>query len=350
MTARLNLRCRSTSSAAISAAVIAVVVHLVGDGRAYAQSAEAEALFNDGNRLMSEGKFAQACDALEASNRVEPRAGTLILLGECREQNQQLASAWSAYKAALVRAKNPRYRALAQAKAAALEPRMSYLTVFVNEEIRLDGLALTRNGTSFDSMLWNRALPVDGGDYIIVGHAPEHAEWQTTVHVPVERARVSVEVPTLEKSSKLPSPPAPAPTSRPEPASVAEHHDHDAVHPEAIQGAPAAPRASSKLVPLVIGAGTLVLLGGGVGFELWAESTYAAAKSEMTSQPRRESLYNSANTKRHAALAFTASGLAAGGAAVWLYLRDRNREGGAMTRASVQVIPTAGGLAVAGQF
>jgi len=47
---------------------------------------------------MAEGKLAQACQAFEASNRVEPTAGTLILLGECREQNQQLASAWSAYK------------------------------------------------------------------------------------------------------------------------------------------------------------------------------------------------------------------------------------------------------------
>jgi hypothetical protein len=94
----------------------------------------------------------------------------------------------------------------------------------------------------------------------------------------------------------------------------------------------------------------LMLLGGGVGFELWAESRYAAAKSEMVSQSRRDSLYSSANTKRHAALAFAASGVAAGGAAVWLYLRDRNREGGSLTRASVQVVPTAAGLAVSGQF
>ncbi len=104
------------------------------------------------------------------------------------------------------------------------------------------------------------------------------------------------------------------------------------------------------IVPLVVGAGSLMLLGGGVGFELWAESRYAAAKSEMTSQPRRDSLYTSANTKRHAALAFAASGLAAGGAAVWLYLRDRNRERGVMTNTSVQVVPTAAGLALSGQF
>src|SRR4051812_11784859 len=100
MTARLDLRNRSASIAAISIACrfVVVVVSLAGSPRAYAQSAEAEAMFDEGKRLMTERKLAQACEAFEASNRIEPRAGTLILLGDCCEQNQQLASAWSAYK------------------------------------------------------------------------------------------------------------------------------------------------------------------------------------------------------------------------------------------------------------
>src|SRR4051812_8166985 len=61
---------------------------------AHAQSAEAEQLFREGDRLMTEGKTVEACDAFEGSNRIEPRAGTLIRLGECREKNHQLASAW----------------------------------------------------------------------------------------------------------------------------------------------------------------------------------------------------------------------------------------------------------------
>jgi hypothetical protein len=103
-------------------------------------------------------------------------------------------------------------------------------------------------------------------------------------------------------------------------------------------------------VPLVVGAGALALLGGGLGFELWAESRYDAAKSEMTSQLRRNSLYNEANTKRYVAEGLAVSGLAAGGAAVWLYLRDGNRERDATTNPSVRVMPTATGLALSGQF
>jgi hypothetical protein len=217
MRARADLQLRRRSTAAISLAFI-TLAGLGAGNRALAQSAEAEALFNDGSKLMASGKLAAACDAFEASNRVEPRAGTLIRLGECREQNQQLASAWSAYKDALTRVKDPRKREVASAKAAALEPRLSYLTVSVSDESRIDGLTLTRDGKAFDAMLWNRALPVDGGDYIIAGRAPGHEEWQTSAHVPVERAKVSVEVPKFKEMIKLiPTPAAPlAP-----PASVA---------------------------------------------------------------------------------------------------------------------------------
>src|SRR5450432_1219815 len=75
---------------------------------AYAQSAEAEQLFSDGDKDMKLGKLEQACDAFEASNRIETRAGTLIRLGQCREDLHELASAWSAYKDAVTRVKDPK--------------------------------------------------------------------------------------------------------------------------------------------------------------------------------------------------------------------------------------------------
>jgi hypothetical protein len=176
---------------------------LFGVGRAHAQNAQAERLFEEGNKLMADGKLVQACAAFEASNRVEPRAGTLIQLGECRERNQQFASAWSAYKDVLNLATDPRKQKFATTQAAALEPRLSYLTVTISDQSRIRGLVLTRNGTSLDPMLWNRALPVDGGDHVITARAPGYETWQKTVHVPVERAKLSVDVPTLAKMSKV---------------------------------------------------------------------------------------------------------------------------------------------------
>jgi hypothetical protein len=222
---RLDLQRRRVSIAAISVALGV----LVASHAAHAQNAEAEALFDDGNRLLSSGKLAQACDAFEASNRAEPRAGTLIRLGECREQNQQIASAWSAYRDALTRVKDPRKRDYAQGKATALEARLSYLTVSVSDESRIESLTITRNGAPFDQALWNRALPVDGGEYVIVGHAPGHEEWQTTARVPAERAKISVEVPKFKELAKLaPSPTPVAVKPAPRPAGTEPRDDEAA--------------------------------------------------------------------------------------------------------------------------
>jgi len=178
---------------------------------ARAQSAEAELLFDEADRLMTAGKVAEACDAFEASNRIEARAGTLIRLGQCREQNHQLASAWSAYRDALSRAKDPNKRRIATGQIAAIEPRLSYLTVIVSDANRVDGLAIARNGKPLDRALWNRALPIDGGDYEIVSTAVGHDAWTTRATVPAEGGKVVVETVKLQPQHK------PADAAPPEP-------------------------------------------------------------------------------------------------------------------------------------
>lgn len=179
------------------------LVFLVHHRPARAQSAEAEGLFKEGEKLMAEGKLAQACDSFEASNQVEQRAGTLIRLGECREKNHQIASAWSAYSDALTRAKDPRKHDLALAKATELEPKLSYLTISIPDESRVEGLTISRNGKVLDPVLWNRAVPVDGGVYVIAGRAPAHEEWTTKVIVPETGGKTTVDVPKFKDVAKL---------------------------------------------------------------------------------------------------------------------------------------------------
>jgi hypothetical protein len=70
----------------------------------------------------------------------------------------------------------------------------------------------------------------------------------------------------------------------------------------------------------------------------------------MASQLRRESLYNAANTRRYVAEALAVTGLAAGRASVWLYLRGDNCERDTTTDTTVYVVPTATGLALSGRF
>ncbi len=190
------LASRTCQRLAVMAGVILAL--LAAPRLASAQSAEAETLFRQGKKQLAEGKIAEACDTLEASNRVEPRAGTLILLGECREKNDQLASAWSAFADAKIRAKDPAKRQFAERRAAALEPRLSYLTVSVPDESRVEGLVITRDGEVVDRGLWNRAMPVDGRKYHIVGKAPGHEAWATDIVVPMEQGSATIDVPKFK--------------------------------------------------------------------------------------------------------------------------------------------------------
>lgn len=203
-----------TSIAAISLACLIAFA-----GRAHAQSAEAESLFSEGDSLMKQGKIAEACDAFAASNKIEARAGTLIRLGECREKNHQLASAWSAFKDALTRVKDPKKKKIATEKVAELEKKLSFLTISVPDGSRLDGLEVARNGQAVDAVLWNRAVAVDGGEYTIAVRAPKHADWQKTIAVPEAGGKISVDIPKLDEPKKGAPPPTPPVVSQKQPES-----------------------------------------------------------------------------------------------------------------------------------
>jgi len=166
---------------------------------AHAQTAEAETLFREAKRLMKTGKIADACDKFDASDRLEPTAGTELNLADCREKNGQLATAWAMFlkaAAAAKRADNDGKReAEARRRAAALEPKLSYLTISVPEASRVEGLVIKRNGTAIDRALWDQRVPVDPDEYTIEGDAPGFEPWSTSVVVKTKPR--TIEVPVL---------------------------------------------------------------------------------------------------------------------------------------------------------
>jgi len=333
---------------------IVFVVFLAWSSAALGQpaGAQAEELFRQGRDLLAAGKVVEACSAFEESQKLEPAVTTLLNLAGCREKQGQIATAWGLFLDAVRQTRSAtdatsrQLHDVAQARAKKLEPRVSKLTVSVPQQSQIDGLEVARGGDRINAGMWNRALPVDGGTYTITAHAPGSNAWSTQVTVGAEGDTKTVEIPDLRNLprdlAKPPTLPSPSP---PPPASVAA----PASEPRSTR--PIGPsHPSRKVVPFAVGAGVLALLGGGLGFELWAESRYNAAKAEMMSQPRRDSLESAANTRRYVGEALAVGGLAAGGAAVWLYLRDGKRERPAPAEASVQVVPTVTGLALAGSF
>lgn len=198
----------------MSLAVTSVVAFMCGTAHfVSAQSGDAEELFNQGNKLMEQGDLVQACEAFEASNRAEPTAGTLIQLAKCLSHRGRIASAWSTYKDALTRAKDLTKRKIAGDAVAALESRLSYLTIAVSDENRVEQLTITRDGDPLETTSWNHALPVDGSDYAIAARAPRHRSWHATAHVEPEQDRVVIDIPRLDAlpgpAEASPSPIAP---------------------------------------------------------------------------------------------------------------------------------------------
>ena len=294
---------------------------------ALAQSAEAEALFNDGDKLVTSGQLAEACEAFEASNRIEPRAGTLLRLGECREQVHQLAAAWSAYKDSLTRVKDPHKKQLAEAKVAELEPRLSYLIISVPDESRVDGLVITRNGKPLDPGLWNRAVPVDGGSYRISGKAPGHEEWWAIIEVPIEHGKSSVDVPKFKELAKL-----------------VVHQAADETHTGGLT-------ARRKLAIGVGGAGLAALAAGIVlGTQAHSRQNAAFALCPDPATPcgdaaRADTLVSEGHSRAlEANIAYGVAGAAVIGAAVLWYLGAPHRSSG------VAIVPTTNGAVVMGHF
>ena len=124
----------------------------------------AQALFDEGLKLMQAGSFSQACPKLAESHKLDPAVGTLLYMGECYEHNGQFASAWAAFNSAESAARNarqPEREKTARERAAMLEPRVSKLTVVVPEESSVPGMEVTRDGLSLGSAAWEVAIPVD---------------------------------------------------------------------------------------------------------------------------------------------------------------------------------------------
>lgn len=153
-------------------------------GEGTGDRAVAETLFDEGRKLLEEGKLDEACAKLEASNRMDPAVGTLLNLGDCNERRGRLASAWSNFRAAMSLAltRNDTARAdFARKRSEAVQPRLSTLTLSVVSPA--PGLRVKRDGVAVDDAAWGTALPIDAGAHVIEAQAPGKKTWTTKIVV-----------------------------------------------------------------------------------------------------------------------------------------------------------------------
>lgn len=301
----------------IAPGMLATLVLLGGSREAAAQSHDsvtAQALFDDAKRLVTDKKYAEACPKFEESQRLDPAIGTHFALAECYERAGRLATAWAAYLDVASEAKaesRPDRERFAKARAEALAPRMSRITVVVPAPTRVAGLEIKRDGEVLHEPQWGVAVPVDPGAHVVAAAAPGKVPNQTTVVIQDEGKVTEVQPPPLLDA------PAPAPvvsTAAPPLAS------NLATPPPAAQ-----PRGLGAQRILAIAAGAVGVGGLVVGsiFGLETLSKHSDAQGECQGNACTPGGLADVNDGKSAGnvstIAFVVGGVAlAGGAVLWL--------------------------------
>jgi hypothetical protein len=286
-----------------------------------ADKATAEALFDEGKRLMAARQYAEACPKLADSQQLDPGVGTLLNLALCYKSNGQTASAWSTYReaAAQARAAHAEDREeLARAEASALEPTLTRLVIEVAPEAAsIPGFEIKRDGASVPAGLWGVPSPVDPGKHVIDVTAPGKKPARLEATAQGAGATSRVVVGPLEDAPAV----ATAPIAAAPPAAVAGPGPvPPATEPPRDSGAP--PGSTQRIIGYVVGGLGIVGLGVGGVFALGSMSDNDSAKKICSEFPkgdcskdevdRHEDLVASAKANRLNSFV----GFGAGGAAV----------------------------------
>lgn len=203
--------------AAFAVATLLTNAALADEPDPKSSKAVAEALFQKGQALVLQKNFAEACPKLAESVRLDPALGGMLWLADCYENNGQTASAWAEFReAAGVAAERKDSReAVAKRRAAALEPKLSTVTIVTPRGAAISGLEIRRDGVVVSAVELGVAVPADPGIHAISASAPGHKTWSGTVNVPADRREpLVVNIPLLEEEA-TPAPVTPAPEPQP---------------------------------------------------------------------------------------------------------------------------------------
>jgi hypothetical protein len=300
-----------TDTPSLQLVLLVVLAAVLTAGAAFAQPVSspearmmAQALFEEGRKLMEDEDYDAACVKFDESNRLDPAIGTQFHLADCYEMTDRLASAWVLFVdvAAAARAKDqPEREAKARLRAGDLEPRLNRMIVDVTKPF--EGLEVKRNGTPVGSGQWGTAIPVDAGEHSVTAEAQSHKGWRKTLRIKGEGKTVRVVVPAL---SPLPIKPRPYPKVAPKPPSPPK----PAPPPETTNAVSV--RSAAALAMGVLG---LVALGIGTGAGIVAINKTSEAEKFCSAEGCFDRGLSLREEARRAAAAATVS-FAVGGSAL----------------------------------
>ena len=174
--------------------------------------ATAEALFNEGRRLMQHEDYLKACPMLAESQRLDPGLGTEFNLADCYEQLGKIATAWAMFVEVASATKAQGQIARSQAarqRADAIASKVSHLVVAVPTN-HARGLVVKNDGTVVGAMQWGIAIPIDPGPHVIQMTAPGRKAWESTIVVLPDGLTMAIPMPALEMADGSSSPSEPS--------------------------------------------------------------------------------------------------------------------------------------------
>ena len=311
--------------------------------------AAADALFDEGKKLLAAGDVAHACPKFETSLKLFDQLGTRLNLADCYDKAGRTASAWAEFRvaASLAEKRGDRRVKLARDRAATLQPRLVKLAVVVPPASRLPGLTVRRDGTAVPAELFDTPVPVDPGTYTIDAAAGGYQGWSTTVDATASGAELKVEVPRLAVVPREPAPEAPRVVDRKPPAPPPAGD---------VQVAPVKPvedplvdsgaRRRRHRISYAVGGAGVVAIGVGVvlGFEAKHKWDQAGAHcSGDVCDTTGASINSDARSLGNTGTIVGGIGLAAAATAVVLYLTAPAARPVA-EHTSFQLLPRAGGV------
>jgi hypothetical protein len=182
---------------------------------AHAQSTDtafAEALYREGRALMDAKRYDEACAKFGESQRLDPATGTLLNLAACNEARGKTATAWLQYNDALLAARRDQREdrvTFARERIAALEPKLSRLTVVVEAGAEVEGLEVRLDGARLGAASRGVPAPVDPGKHRLEARAPGKKAWSLEIELGAEADQKTVRVPVLDDAPVTEVPPQP---------------------------------------------------------------------------------------------------------------------------------------------
>jgi serine/threonine-protein kinase len=234
-------------------------------GQAANDQTLAEALFQEGRKLVDERRYAEACPKFAESQRLDPGIGTLLNLATCHELQGKIASAWAEFTQALgLASREARASAqqLARSHLDAITPKLPKIVVSVPAENEVPSLEVRLDGQTIGKPAWGVAAPIDPGPHSLAASAPGRRAWTSEVVFVVSEPKTVV-IPLLEPEAA----PAPAPIVAAAPAPV----EPPALSPVISDDKPDETR---RTFALVLGGAGAATMGTGIVLGLLAKSRY----------------------------------------------------------------------------